>query len=71
MNTMLRYEGNAIFAMKSLSTVLLNTAASAYGDVAVSAMSIVSNIIFFVFAIALGIIQGFQPVCGTNYGARR
>lgn len=57
--------------LKSISTILLNTAASAYGDAAVSAMSIVSKIMFFVFAIALGIGQGFQPVCGTNYGAKK
>ena len=32
-------------------------------------MSIVSRVFFFVFAIALGIGQGFQPVSGFNYGA--
>ena len=56
-------------ALNSIATILLNSAASAYGDEAVSAMSIVSRISFFVFAMALGIGQGFQPVSAFNYGA--
>ena len=55
--------------LNSITTVLLNSCAAVYGDVAVAAMSIVSRIIFFVFSIALGIGQGFQPVCAFNYGA--
>ena len=53
----------------SVSTVLLNIQAAVYGDEAVAAMSVVSRIAFFVFSIALGIGQGFQPVSGFNYGA--
>ncbi|MBR6707218.1 MAG: MATE family efflux transporter [Clostridia bacterium] len=56
-------------ALNSIATILLNSAASVYGDEAVSAMSIVSRISFFVFAMALGIGQGFQPVSAFNYGA--
>lgn len=55
--------------LTSLTTVLLNAQAAVYGDVAVAAMSIVSRIIMFVFSIAIGIGQGFQPVSGFNYGA--
>lgn len=55
--------------LNSLSTVLLNSRCGVYGDAAVSAMSIVTRIIFFAFSIALGIGQGFQPVSGFNYGA--
>lgn len=57
--------------LNSLSTVLLNTCAAAYGDAAVAAMSIVSRVIFFSFSFALGVGQGFQPVCGFNYGAKK
>ena len=32
-------------------------------------MTIVTRVAFFLFAIALGIGQGFQPVCAFNYGA--
>lgn len=53
----------------SLTTIMLNTISGGYGDSAIAAMSIVSRIIFFVFSIALGVGQGFQPVSGFNYGA--
>ncbi len=56
-------------ALNSIATILLNSAASVYGDEAVAAMSIVSRISFFVFAMALGIGQGFQPVSAFNFGA--
>lgn len=57
--------------LNSFGTVLLNTSASVYGDAAVAAMSIVSRVIFFAFSIALGVGQGFQPVCGFNFGAKK
>ncbi|MGM9935974.1 MAG: MATE family efflux transporter [Candidatus Ornithomonoglobus sp.] len=55
--------------LNSITTILLNTEAAVYGDAAVAAMSIISRITFFVFSVALGIGQGFQPVGGFNYGA--
>lgn len=55
--------------LNSWAITELNLRASVYGDEAVAAMSIVSRIVFFVFSVALGIGQGFQPVCGFNYGA--
>ncbi|MGM9538196.1 MAG: MATE family efflux transporter [Candidatus Onthomonas sp.] len=55
--------------LSSVSTVLLNSLAGNYGDVAVAAMSIVSRIIMFVFSAIVGIGQGFQPVSAFNYGA--
>lgn len=57
--------------LTSISTMLLNDRAGVYGDAAVAAMSIVNRICFFTFATALGIGQGFQPVCAFNYGARK
>lgn len=57
--------------MGSVSTMLLNQQAKFYGDAAVAAMSIVSRISMFIFSAGLGIGQGFQPVCGFNYGAGR
>ena len=57
--------------LNSLSTVVLNNCSAVYGDAAVAAMSIVSRVIFFTFSFALGIGQGFQPVCGFNYGAKK
>ena len=57
--------------LNSAATILLNSNAAVYGDEAVAAMSIVSRITFFVFALALGIGQGFQPVSAFNYGAKK
>ena len=57
--------------LNSFTTVLLNTNAAVYGDAAVAAMSIVSRISFFVVSVGLGIGQGFQPVSGFNYGAKK
>lgn len=57
--------------LSSISTVLLNSRAAVYGDPAVAAMSIASRIIFFVFSVALGIGQGFQPISAFNYGAKK
>ena len=54
----------------SLATILVNFKAAQFaGDAGVSAMTIVTRVAFFLFAIALGIGQGFQPVCAFNYGA--
>jgi Na+-driven multidrug efflux pump len=56
-------------ALTSVSTMLLNQQARVYGDAAVAGMSIVTKITMFIFAVGLGLGQGFQPVCGFNYGA--
>lgn len=55
----------------SISTMLLNKSAGPYGDEAIAAMSIVTRVIGLMFCIGLGIGQGFQPVAGFNYGARK
>lgn len=55
----------------SITTIILNTEAAVYGDAAVAGMSIVSRLFFFVFSVAIGVGQGFQPVCGFSYGAKR
>ena len=53
----------------SVSTILLNTTAGAYGDAAIAAMSIVSRFVLFINSSVIGFGQGFQPVCGFCYGA--
>lgn len=57
--------------LSSISTMMLNGQAGLYGDAAVAAMSIVNRICFFIFAVGLGIGQGFQPVAAFNYGAKK
>ena len=56
--------------LNSVSTMVMNGTAGLYGDAAVAAISIVSRIINFLFCIAIGIGQGFQPVSAFNYGAK-
>jgi len=57
--------------MMSISIMVLNYMSMPYGDAAIAAMSIVSRVTNFIFAIALGISQGFQPVSAFNYGAKK
>lgn len=57
--------------LTSVSTMMLNGQARLYGDAAVAAMSIVSRVCNFLFSVALGIGQGFQPVSAFNYGAKK
>ncbi len=57
-------------ALASVATISLNLAAGPYGDAAIAAMSIVSRVMNFAFSMVLGLGQGFQPVCGFNYGAK-
>ena len=37
---------------------------------AVAAFAVVTRIMMFAFSVVLGFSQGFQPVCGYNYGAK-
>lgn len=54
----------------SFATICLNLMAGPYGDAAIAAMSIVSRIANFAASVVIGFGQGFQPVCGFNYGAK-
>ena len=55
--------------LASLATICLNHAAKPYGDAAIAAMGVVQRITMFGASAMLGFGQGFQPVCGFNYGA--
>lgn len=55
--------------LASISTIMLNVAAGSYGDAAIAGMSIVTRICMFINSFVIGFGQGFQPVCGFNYGA--
>lgn len=58
--------------LASIATIILNKQAGIYGgDQALSAMSIVSKVFMVIFSVCLGIGQGYQPVCGYNYFAKR
>ena len=55
----------------SVASMTLNIVANPYGDAAIAAMSVVSRITQFASSALIGFGQGFQPVCGFNYGAKK
>ncbi len=57
--------------LASISTIVLNFCAGPFGDAAIAAMSIVNRIFMFASSALIGFGQGFQPVCGFNYGAKK
>lgn len=57
--------------LASIATMTLNIGANPYGDAAIAAMSVVGRISMFAGSALIGFGQGFQPVCGFNYGAKK
>ena len=64
--------------LASVANICMNLAATTYGgvtpeaiDAAVAALGVVNRIMQFAASIIMGIGQGFQPVCGFNYGAKK
>ena len=57
--------------LASIAAICLNHAAGGYGDAAIAGMSIVSRVSMFANSALIGFGQGFQPVCGFNYGAEK
>ena len=56
--------------LAAISTLLLNQAAgSAGGDAAIAGMSVVTRVMMLLASAMIGFGQGYQPVCGFNYGA--
>ena len=63
-------------ALSSLATLCLNSAAGSavapeLAEEAIAAFSIVSKLMLLAVSAILGFGQGFQPICGFNYGAKR
>ena len=57
--------------LASAANIALNVNAAVYGDAAVAAMSVVGRIFMFIISAIIGFGQGFQPVVGFNYGAKK
>ena len=57
-------------SLMSVASIIVNHSAAVYGDAAIAAISIVNRISMFATSTMLGFGQGFQPVCGFNYGAK-
>lgn len=57
--------------LASIASIMLNRNAALFGVSAIAAMSIVGKIVMFIASMMIGIGQGFSPVSGYNYGAKR
>jgi len=57
-------------SLMSVASILINHFARPYGDAAIAAISISNRLSMFATSVVLGFGQGFQPVCGFNYGAK-
>ena len=57
--------------LMSVSSGILNHSAGLFGDACVSAIAITSRCLGFMVSIAIGVCQGFQPVAGFNYQAKK
>ena len=57
-------------AAVSLNYCAANYAPAGQEASAVAAFAVVTRIMMFAFSVVLGFCQGFQPVCGFNYGAK-
>ena len=55
----------------SIATICLNHVCKQYGTDVVASMSVVTRITQLPFSIIIGFGQGFQPICGYNYGAKK
>ena len=65
----------------SFAMIALNMQARKYGalspisgfsaDATIAAMAITNRLFMFLMSVALGLGQGFQPVCGMNFGAKK
>ena len=53
----------------SISVTCVNIAANPFGDAAIAGIAIVMRIMLGANSVIVGLGQGFQPVCGYNYGA--
>ena len=56
---------------QSVVAILVNNLLGEYGGpIYISAYGVVNRLIMFLFMPLFGLIQGFQPIAGFNYGAR-
>lgn len=58
-------------ALASLSMGMINSAAKVYGPAAVASMGVSLRVFAMSMYIVFGFNQGFQPIAGYNYGAKK
>lgn len=54
-----------------VSAIMLNSIAGSISDSVLAAVGVCNKVMMFPFGIILGFAQGFQPVAGFNWGAKR
>lgn len=59
------------FGLSAASTIVLNNIAISFSDSVLAAVSVVNRVMMFLNAAIIGFCQGFQPVAGYSWGARR
>ncbi len=57
--------------LMTLASVITNNVAAGFSVVALAAISVVNRIMMFVGSALMGFGQGYQPVAGFNWGAKR
>lgn len=57
--------------ISSISSVMFNNVAGAFGSYAIAALTIALRISYIAYALVIGFGQGFQPICAINYGAEK
>lgn len=57
--------------LMTLAQVITNNLASGFSPAALAAISVVNRIMMFITSAIMGLGQGYQPVAGFNWGAKR
>ena len=55
----------------ALSIVLNNSLGFYGGDIAITIFGMINRLLMFIFMPLFGVVQGFQPIAGFNYGAKK
>ena len=58
-------------SMMSISTILINNTAASFSDAAMASISVANKSLRLVASAIMGFSQGFQPVAGYSFGAKR
>lgn len=58
-------------SMMSVATIVMNNVAAVFGDVALAAMSVANKSLRLVASAVMGFGQGFQPIAGYSWGAKK
>jgi putative MATE family efflux protein len=58
-------------SLSSVSSICINRVAGSYGDATLAGFAVVQRVTQVMSSVLMGFGQGFQPVCGFNYGAKK